>query len=76
MSSPAAFDPPHRTPPHPRAGARGFTLVELLIFIVVIAAAIAGYWLVIVRRDVHLTAIGLSALVAAPPIDAPASTAR
>lgn len=41
-----------------------------------IAAAIAGYWLVIVRRDVHLTAIGLSALVAAPPIDAPASTAR
>ena len=42
MSSPAAFDPPNRTPPRPRAAARGFTLVELLIFIVVIAAAIAG----------------------------------
>jgi len=37
----------------------------------VIAAAIAGYWLVIVRRDVHLTAIGLSALVAAPPSESP-----
>lgn len=33
----------------------------------VIATAIAGYWLVIVRRDVHLTALGLSALVSATP---------
>lgn len=39
--------------------------------LLLIAAAIAGYWLVIVRRDVHLTAIGLSALVAAPPMDGP-----
>jgi hypothetical protein len=36
---------------------------ELLL----IAAAITGYWLVMVRRDVHLTAVALSALVAAPP---------
>jgi MSHA pilin protein MshD len=42
MSSPAAFDLPNRPVPRPRAGTRGFTLVELLIFIVVIAAAIAG----------------------------------
>lgn len=42
MSAPAASDLPNRTRPRPRAGARGFTLVELLIFIVVIAAAIAG----------------------------------
>lgn len=33
----------------------------------VIATAIAGYWLVMVRRDVHLTALGLSALVSATP---------
>jgi MSHA pilin protein MshD len=42
MSASAAFDLPNRTPARPHAGARGFTLVELLIFIVVIAAAIAG----------------------------------
>lgn len=42
MPLPAVFDLPNRTPPRPRAAARGFTLVELLIFIVVIAAAIAG----------------------------------
>ncbi len=45
---------------------------ELLL----IAAAIAGYWLAIVRRDVHLTAIGLSALVAARPAEDPAATPR
>jgi MSHA pilin protein MshD len=42
MPMPAVFDLPNRTPPRPRAAARGFTLVELLIFIVVIAASIAG----------------------------------
>jgi hypothetical protein len=44
--------------------------------LVLIVAAIAGYWLVIVRRDVHLTAIGLSALVAATPSESPTGAAR